>query len=82
MANNFIYFNEFKGALNMEHVIRFEVVDVGNQGIFVGAVMTDGYRINVRSVASEQEAQIFICALAKYLGGGADREIVLGAALE
>ena len=79
---NFIYFGKTKSALNMEHVIRFEVVNAGTQGIFVGAVMTDGYRVNVKGASSEEEAQSFICTLAKYLGGAADREIALGAAFE
>lgn len=82
MANNFIYFNEFKGALNMAHVLRFEVVNAGTQGIFVGALMTDGYRVKVKSVSSEEEGQVYICTLAKHLGGGADREISLKAAFK
>lgn len=68
-----IYF-DIGVALNLNHVVRFEVVNASCEGIFAGALLTNGDLVRIKQVSCEEEARVYICTLVKGLGGNADKE--------
>lgn len=64
--NNFVWFDLPQKALNLNHVLRFEVGSCYD-GDFVGAYMTDGTLVRIKEVSSVEEGQACIQTLIKNL---------------